>query len=61
MVRQFTTNKKLGGWCIIPVWLYRERFGCEPDDSEYETIITHHIPEYKEKLVSNKIDELKIN
>jgi len=56
---EFTVNKKLGGHTVIPTWLYRERFGCEPDESEAETIIEHHTPEKIEKVMSNEINELK--
>ena len=56
---QFTTNRKLGGNMIIPTWLYKEKFGCEPDESEAETIVEHHKPEKKEAIESNEINELR--
>lgn len=56
---EFTLNKKLGGHTIIPTWLYREKFGCEPDESEAETIIEHHKPKREEIVISNEINELK--
>ena len=56
---QFTTNKKLGGHTIIPTWLYIEKFGCEPDEIEAETIIEKHIPNKVEAKENNEIKELK--
>lgn len=56
--RNFITNKKLGGNTIIPTWLFKEKFGYEPDECDAETVITHHTPELREKVVSNEIEEL---
>ena len=52
-------NKKLGGNVVIPIWLYRNKFGCEPDESMIETTITRHTPEKKQKVTSNEINELR--
>lgn len=41
----FTTNKKLGGNCTIPAWLYEKIFGHLPEESEATEIITTHVPE----------------
>lgn len=41
---QFITNKKLGGNCIIPTWLYIEKFGEEPPEAEAAETIEHHVP-----------------
>ena len=57
---KFTTNKKLGGHTVIPTWLYKEKFGCEPDENDAETIVEKHKPEHKESVMSNEINELKI-
>jgi hypothetical protein len=48
--RKFITNQKLGGNTVIPAWLYREKFGCEPDIEDAETIVEHHIPERIEPI-----------
>lgn len=50
LCRNFILNKKLGGNMVIPTWLYIEKFGQEPDESEAETIIIHHVPEKKEPV-----------
>lgn len=42
---QFITNKKLGGNCVIPTWLYVEKFGEEPDIEDAAETVEHHIPE----------------
>lgn len=42
---EFVLNKKLGGHMVIPTWLYKEKFGCEPDVSHADTIIEKHEPE----------------
>jgi hypothetical protein len=57
--RNFIINKKLGGNTVIPAWLFKEKFGYEPEESEAETIIIHHVPELIEKVMSNEIEELK--
>jgi len=57
--QEFTVNKKLGGHTIIPTWLYRLKFGCEPNEYEAATIVEHHTPEKIEKVISNEINELK--
>ena len=54
--KRFILNKKLGGNTIIPTWLFREKFGCEPDIEDAETIIEKHIPE---KINNNNIKPLK--
>jgi hypothetical protein len=43
--RNFILNKKLGGNMEIPAWLYREKFGREPDEEDATLIVEHHIPE----------------
>lgn len=48
--RNFILNKKLGGNMVIPAWLYREKFGCEPPEEDAETIIEKHIPSRKEPI-----------
>jgi len=60
MCWNFILNKKLGGNTVIPTWLYKEKFGCEPDESEAETIIEHHKPEKLQSKENNIINELKI-
>ena len=40
----FVLNKKLRGHMVIPAWLYKEKFGCEPDVEDAETIVETHIP-----------------
>ena len=57
--RNFVLNKKLGGHMEIPTWLYREKFGREPDEDDATLIITHHTPERVEPVESNTINELK--
>jgi hypothetical protein len=59
--RQFVTNKKLGGWAIIPKWLYIDRFGHEPDEDEEktETAVYRHIPGKIQPNGNNFIEELK--
>lgn len=37
-------NKKLGGNLVIPTWLYKDKFGCDPNEYEAETIIENHVP-----------------
>lgn len=54
LCRDFILNKKLGGNCVIPTWLYREKFGQEPDESDAETIVERHVPEPKEPLTNSK-------
>ena len=46
----FILNKKLGGNTVIPTWLYREKFGCEPDISDAETIVEKHVPNKVENI-----------
>ena len=46
----FTLNKKLGGNMIIPTWLYREKFGNDPEDEDAAMIVEKHIPEPKEPI-----------
>ncbi len=58
MCRSFITNKKLGGNVVIPEWLYKEKFGCEPSDEMYETIVEHHTPEKMQPVENNLIKEL---
>ena len=41
----FITNKKLGGNCIIPIWLYEEKFGGTPPETDIAETFEHHIPE----------------
>jgi hypothetical protein len=41
---QFITNKKLGGNCIIPTWLYEQTFGEPPIDEQAAETVEHHIP-----------------
>jgi len=43
-------NKKLGGNVAIPAWLYKEKFGEEPETDIAETIIEKHVPERKEPV-----------
>lgn len=45
MCRNITINKKLGGNCIIPTWLYVEKFGEQPSEEQAAVIIEHHVPE----------------
>jgi hypothetical protein len=59
LCRNFTTNKKLGGHVAIPEWLYKEKFGCEPQEEMFETKIEHFKPEKKDILINNEIKELK--
>lgn len=51
--KQFITNKKLGGNCVIPAWLYLEKFGVTPDISDAETIVEKHVPVKIEPIKSN--------
>ena len=37
MCRNFITNRKLGGNMVVPVWLYKEKFGHDPNESEIHT------------------------
>lgn len=46
----FITNKKLGGNMVIPTWLYKEKFKCEPPDDDASETIEKHIPEKKEPV-----------
>ncbi len=55
----FTVNKKLGGHFECPAWLYKEKFGREPDESIATLMIEKHTPEKKEKVLSNEINELR--
>jgi hypothetical protein len=55
---QFILNKKLGGNMRIPAWLYIDKFGCEPDEEDITEVIIKHIPERKEKVSNNIINEL---
>lgn len=52
----FILNKKLGGNMIIPTWLYKEKFGKEPDDYEAACIIEKHKP-IKKEVINNEPDE----
>jgi hypothetical protein len=46
----FILNSKLGGNMVIPVWLYKEKFGCEPPDEDAAVTIERHVPERKEPV-----------
>lgn len=46
----FILNKKLGGNMEIPAWLYREKFGREPDEEDATVIVEKHIPERIEPI-----------
>ena len=46
----FILNKKLGGNMEIPAWLYREKFGREPDIDDATLIVEHHKPERKQAI-----------
>ena len=54
----FILNKKLGGNMIIPSWLYREKFGCEPNIEYAETIIEKHKPNKIKNINVEPIKEL---
>jgi hypothetical protein len=55
----FILNNKLGGNMRIPAWLYIDRFGCEPDETDAGEEIIRHVPEPKEQVCSNIIKELE--
>lgn len=59
LCRKFVLNKKLGGNMVIPAWLFKEKFGYDPDESIAETIVKHHVPEKITPLQSNSLKELK--
>lgn len=46
----FVLNKKLGGHMVIPTWLYKEKFGCDPEIEDAATIVEHHVPERIEPI-----------
>ncbi len=59
------TNKKLGGNCVLPAWLYEKVIGitlADLDEAEQiqlaETIIEHHKPTILPPLANNIIDDL---
>lgn len=54
----FILNKKLGGNMEIPAWLYREKFGREPDEEDATLIVEHHKPERKQPVNTNPHAEL---
>lgn len=54
----FTLNKKLGGNMEIPAWLYKEKFGVEPDIEDATLIIEHHKPEHIEPTEVEPLKEL---
>jgi hypothetical protein len=41
---KMVVNNKLGGNLVIPTWLYKEKFGEDPDTSMADTIIEKHTP-----------------
>jgi hypothetical protein len=59
LCRDFTTNKKLGGHVVITEWLYKEKFGCEPSEDMFETIVEHHTPDKLKPINNNIIKELE--
>ncbi|SHF49146.1 hypothetical protein [Dysgonomonas macrotermitis] len=59
LCRNFTLNKKLGGHVVIPVWLYREKLGCDPEPDEYDTIVTRHVPDKQSPVSDNSIPDLE--
>lgn len=59
MCWNFVLNKQHGGNMVIPLWLYKEKFGCDPAESEAETLIEYHKPAPKTALMSNEIEDLR--
>lgn len=41
---RFVLNKKLGGNCSIPTWLYEKIFGRSPEESEASEVVIKHVP-----------------
>jgi len=54
----FILNKKLGGNMEIPTWLYREKFGREPDEEDATLIVKHYKPDRKQATNIEPLKEL---
>ena len=72
MCRNFTTNRKLGGHAVIPSWLYKEKFGYDPNEEELFTgrltseAFIHNRPDYEAETIierhkPNSVDAIASN
>lgn len=57
--RGLVINKKLGGNVAVPSWLYKEKFGEDPDTDIAETIIEKHVP-IRLEPVKNKLPDASL-
>lgn len=57
--RKMIVNNKLGGNVQIPEWLYVEKLGHAPPESDYTYIVKNHTPEKINPVENNTIKDLK--